>query len=121
MTVIRRVIDYTNSDSVIDAPELPLALICIKRALLLAEVPGIRCTNNLKGEQKFELAEGTPVSLYLNELIDKARKGENLPTPREVLTLFGLPCFSTLPCGAPVPMFNGSPSTLSTSITPDNE
>jgi hypothetical protein len=117
MTVIRRVIDYTNSDSVIDAPELPLALICIKRALLLAEVPGIRCTNNLKGEQKFELAEGTPVSFYLDKLIQKARNGEPIPTPRQVLTLFGSPCFSTLPCGAPVPIFNECPSTLNASST----
>ncbi len=121
MNSIRHVIDYTNSNSGVDAPDLLVALICIQRALLLAEVPGIRCTNDLNGNQKFELAEGTLVAVYLDELTEKARRGEPIPTPREVLTLFELPCFSTLPCGAPVPMFNGGPSTLNASMTNKEE
>ena len=117
MKINYRVIDYTAADSGVVSTGLPVTLICIYRALLIAEVPGIRCTNDLNGEQKFELADGTPLSLYLNEIIEKARRGEPLPTPGQVLTLFGLPCFSTLPCGAPVPISNGSSNTLSTSVT----
>ena len=121
MNTVRHVIDYTASGIRVDAPEMPLALICIKRALLLAGVPGIRCTNQLDGEQKFEIAEGTPVAFYVDHLIDKARKGETVPSPREVLALFGLPCFSALPCGAPVPIYARGSSTPATPFNPETE
>ena len=121
MKITKRVFDYTDSDSVQDSPELSAVLICIQRALLLAWVPGIRCTNELNGIQNFELADGTPASLYINELQDKARKGEPIPSPREVLTLFGLPCFSNLPCGAPVPLEGRTSNMLNTSINPEKK
>ena len=114
MKIIRRAIDQAASNPKAASAEMPNSLVCIHRALMLAEVPGIRCTNQTNGEQLFELARGTPVSLYLDKLADKARKGEPLPSPREVLAVFGRPCFSALPCGAPIPFDNSGSCTPTT-------
>lgn len=121
MNTLRRVVDYTASGTRLDSTEMPIMLICLQRALLLAEVPGVRCTNEFNGEQKFEIADGTPLALYFNQLKEKARKGEAIPTPREVLTLFGLPCFSALPCGAPAPICTGGSSIPATPFNPEKE
>lgn len=97
-----RIVDYASQNNGLDAPELPRALICIFRALLLAEVPGIRCTNNLRGDQNFETVDDTPVHTFMAHITAKARKGESIPSPREALAMFGLCCHSPIPCGAPV-------------------
>lgn len=102
MKIVHRVLDYSAPGNGLGAPELPMTLICIQRALLMAEVPGIRCTNQPNGEQRFETADGYPVHLFMTNLMDKAHKGEEIPLPREVLAMFGVPCFSPLPCGSPV-------------------
>ena len=102
MKTVTRVLDYRATNNGLDAPELPRALICISRALLLAQVPGIRCTNTLQGEQNFETAGGTPVHTFMEHITAKARKGESIPSPREALAMFGQCCHSPIPCGAPV-------------------
>lgn len=102
MTKVNRVLDYQAENNGLDAPELPRALICIYRALLLAEVPGLRCTNSLQGVQNFETAGDTPVHTFMAHITAKARKGESIPSPREALVMFGLCCHSPIPCGAPV-------------------
>jgi hypothetical protein len=102
MTKTNRVLDYQAENNGLDAPELPRALICIYRALLLAMVPGIRCTNTLHGEQRFDAADGTPMHTFMAHITAKARKGEGIPSPREALAMFGRCCHSPIPCGAPV-------------------
>jgi len=89
MKTVTRILDYHAPNNGLDSPELPRALICIFRALLLAEVPGIRCTNTLQGGQNFETAGGTPVHTFMEHITAKARKGESIPSPREALTMFG--------------------------------
>jgi len=102
MTTKNRILDYQVANNGKDAPELPTSLICIQRALLLAQIPGIRCTNKPNGEQYFELADATPAQLFMAAITEKARQGENIPSPREALAMFGQCCHSPLPCGAPV-------------------
>jgi hypothetical protein len=102
VSITHRILDLQAENNGLDAPELPRALICIHRALLLAEVPGIRCTNTLHGEQRFDTAEDTPVHTFMAHITAKARKGEAIPSPREALAMFGLCCHSPIPCGAPV-------------------
>lgn len=101
MKTTSRILDYQAENNGLDAPELPRALICIYRALLLAEVPGIRCTNSLRGVQSFESAGDTPVHTFMAHITEKARKGESIPSPREALAMFGQCCHSPIPCGAP--------------------
>ena len=102
MSITHRILDYQAKNNGLDAPELPRALVCIHRALLLAAVPGIRCTNNLCGEQRFETIVGTPVDTFMAHITAKARRGQSIPSPREALAMFGLCCHSPIPCGAPV-------------------
>ena len=97
-----RVLDYDARDNGLKATELPMGLICIQRALLLAMVPGIRCTNRSTGVQDFETSDGTPVHLFMRHITEQARRGEDIPSPREALAMFGQCCHSPLPCGAPV-------------------
>ncbi len=103
-----RVIDYTAPQNGAADKELPMVLVCIQRALLLAAVPGIRCTNKASGEQFFETAGDTPVHVFMNHIMQKARAGESIPSPREALALFGQCCHSPLPCGAPVACDNAA-------------
>jgi hypothetical protein len=97
-----RILDYAAPNNGLDAKELPQTLFCIFRALLLAQVPGIRCINGLNGTQEFETAVGTPADTFMRHITEKARKGEDIPSPREALRMFGQCCHSPLPCGAPV-------------------
>jgi hypothetical protein len=106
MKTATRVLDFEAPNNGLDSPELPFTLICIQRALVLAEVPGIRCTNQPNGMQCFEYIVGSPVGLFIADITAKARKGEGIPSPRQVLTLFGHCCHSPLPCGAPVSCHN---------------
>ena len=102
MKIKTRILDYAAPNNGLDAKELPQGLTCIFRALLLAQVPGIRCTNGLNGIQDFDTAEGTPAHTFMLHLTEKARKGEEIPSPRDALRMFGQCCHSPLPCGAPV-------------------
>jgi hypothetical protein len=101
MKTFTRILDHEADNAGWGLPELPMMLICIHRALVTAEVPGIRCTNLPDGGQRFETAYGTPVHTYLHDLKKRVRAGGELPSPRQVLTMFGVCCSSPLPCGAP--------------------
>lgn len=106
MKTKHRVLDFEAPNNGLDNPALPFTLICIQRALVLAEVPGIRCTNQPNGTQSFEYIVGSPVGLFIADITTRARKGANIPSPREALAMFGQCCHSPLPCGAPVTCHN---------------